>query len=196
MNAFLVFPCTFLQGQFYKDTNPLQKFFLDNYDSTIIYHQWSSWHPFPNYYIVAKKGNWINYFTYTSPYHKALGRYYPEDLTEKFIQEDIKFQSTTPDTNRYFLPVYIHHSKRDLIWTATNGYDIWRIQEVNENNYSCEVYDATSDTYYLITKQGIRILNFYAADFFEKCKPGNINLLNAIKTRDTILKAFGEQSRN
>ncbi len=45
----------------------------------------------------------------------------------------------------------------------------------------CEVYDDGSDTYYLITKQGIKTKTFYVADFYENCKPGNINLIGEIK---------------
>jgi hypothetical protein len=134
----------------------------------------------------------VSYFTYKSPYSKVQGRYYPADLYKKFIQEQGRFNSTVPDTNRYFLPIYIHHSNRHLFWSQINSFGVWDFKEVNENISGCEVYDDGSDTYYLITKLGVTVKTFYAADFYESCKPGNKNLINEIKTRNTILKIFGD----
>lgn len=188
----LTFSYSFLQAQMYKDTTPLHKFFANNFDSTIIYNQWSSWHPYPNYYIIAKKDSSVYYFTYKSPYSKVQGRYYPADLHKNLIQDQGKFNSTVPDTNRYFLPVYIHYSNRQLFWSQINSFDVWNFKEVNENISGCQVDDDGSDTYYLITKQGVKVKTFYAADFYESCKPGNINLINEIKARNTILKIFGD----
>lgn len=179
-----------LQAQIYKETTPLHNFFKNNFDTTIIYNQWSSWYPYPNYYIIAKKDSSVYYFTYKSAYSKVQGRYYPADLHRKFIKEEGNFKSTIPDTNRYFLPAYIHYSNRKLYWFQINSFNISNLKEANENIRGCEVYDDGSDTYYLITKQGIKTKTFYAADFYENCKPGNINLIGEIKTRELILKIF------
>ena len=187
----LIFSYSFLQGQIYKDTTPLHNFFANNFDSTIIYNQWSSWNPYPNYYIIAKKDSSVYYFTYKSQYSKVRGQYYPADLHKKFIQEESRFNSTIPDTNNYFLPVYIHYSDRQLFWSQINSLDIWNVKEVNENINGCEVIDDGFDTYYLIAKQRVKVKTFYAADFYESCKPGNRNLINEIKTRNRILKTFG-----
>ena len=188
----LTFSYGFLEAQINKDTTPLHKFFRNNFDSTIIYHQWSSWYPYPKYYIIAKKDSSVYYFTYKSPYSNVQGRYYPADLHKRFGQEEGKFKSTVPDTNRYFLPFYIHYSNRPLHWSQINSFNIWNLKEVNENVNGCEVYDDGSDTYYLLTNQSVEVKTFYAADFYESCRGGNVNLINEIKTRNTILKIFGE----
>ena len=188
----LIFCNSNLLAQMYNDTSPLHNFFKNNFDSTIIYNKWSSRYPYPNYFIIAKKGSSVDYFTYKSPYYKAQGRYYPADLHHKFMQEEGRFISTMPDTNRYFLPVYIHYPDRQLCWTQINSFGIWNCKEVNENISGCEIDDDGSDSYYLITKQAIEVKTFYAADFYELCKPGNINRINEIKTRKTILKFFGD----
>ena len=190
LNIALIFSYSLVEAQIYKDTTPLHKFFRNNFDSTIIYHQWSSWYPYPKYYIIAKKDSSVYYFTYKSGYFEIQGRYYPAELHRKFIQEEVKFRLTTPDTNRYFLPVYIHSSNRHLYWTQINSFGVWNLNEVNSNFNGCEVRDEGSDTYYFITNQGIKVKTFYAADFYESCKPGNVNLINEIKTRNTILIIF------
>lgn len=192
LKIILIFSYSLLEAQIYKDTIPLQKFFRNNFDSSIIYHQWSSWYPYPKYYIIAKKDSSVYYFTYKSGYSEIQGRYYPAELHRKFIQEEVNFRLTTPDTNRYFLPVYIHSSNTHLYWSQINSFDVWNLNEVNVNINGCEVRDEGSDTYYFITIQGIKVKTFYAADFYESCKPGNVNLINEIKTRNTILKIFGD----
>ncbi len=186
-----MFPFGNLKAQIYKNPTPLHDFFKSNFDSTIIYYRWSSWFPYPNYYIISKKDSSVYYFTYKSQYSKFKGLYYPADLHKKFSQEELKFKLTTPDTNRYFLPVYIHFVDRHMFWSRINSFHIWNIKETNENNTGCDIDDGGSDTYYLITNKGIEVKTFYAADFYEGCKPGNVYLINEIKTRDTILKAFG-----
>ncbi len=190
LTILLVFSRNFLQAQIYKDTTPLHNFFRNHFDSTIIYNQWSSENPYPNYYIIAKQDSSVYYFTYKSAYQKVQGLYYPADLHVKFIQEQGTFKSTTPDTNRYFLPVYIHYSNKILYWSQINSFNVWGLKEVNQDFMECDISDSGFDTYYLITTHGIKHKSFYAADFYERCKPGNINLINQIKTRNTILKIF------
>lgn len=187
----LTFSSSFLHAQIYKDTTPLHSFFKANFDSVIIYNQWSSWHPYPNYYILAKKDSVIYYFTYKSAYSRIQGLSFPADLSKKFMQEEGTFKATIPDTNRYFLPVYIYYAKRNLFWSQINRFNVWSFKEVEECSNECEVDDGDFDTYYLITKQGIATKTFYAADFYETCKPSNINRINEIELRNTILKIFG-----
>jgi hypothetical protein len=186
----LIFSYSFLPAQAYNETSALHSFFRNNFDSTVIYSPWSNWDISPNYRIVAKKDTSIYHFTYKSPYRKVQERY-PADLLSKFIKEEVKFSSTTPDTNRYFLPYYIYHRNKTSNWIQINSFGLWGLEEIEDSKGGCQIRDASYDTYYLITTNAIKVLTYYAADFYDTCKPENINRKNAIKTRDIILKVFG-----
>ncbi len=106
-----------LNGQIYKQNSSIHNFFKDNFDSTIIYYSWSSWYPYPNYYIMTKNDSSLYYFTYESPYSPIIGRSYPIALLNKFIREQFLFQGTSPDTNQYFLPFYLKYADKKMYWT-------------------------------------------------------------------------------
>lgn len=179
-----------LFAQQYREKTPLHAFFKNNFDSTIIYYGWSSWNTAPNYLIISRKDNNTYYFTYTSPYRKMFGYKIPGDLDVKFMLEQLKFENTPPDTNRYFLPVKIHHSVRNEFWTDVNAYNIWKLNDNIPEATRCSVSDGGEDTYYLISKSGIKTMSFYEA---KECSPININNQLEIKTKNVFIKIFDNQ---
>lgn len=183
------FSFNILIAQKYNEKTPLHQFFKNNYDSTIIFFGWSSWNISPNYCIIAKKDSNVYYFTYTSPYRSVIGFNYP-GLSNKFMNEELLFQKTTPDTNRYFLPVKFDYIVRNKYWIEINSFDIWSLTDNIPESKKCFSNDTGEDTYYLITKKDIKILSFYDAEYFEECDSKNINRQNEIKTRNFILNIF------
>lgn len=180
-------------AQRYNEKTPLHQFFKNNFDSTIIYFQWSSWNISPNYYILSKKDSNVYYFTYTSPYRKVKGYNYPGNLDLKFITEDLIFEKTIPGTNRYLFPIQFYYSVRKKYWSEVNSDNLWNLTDRIPLSKKCDSEDGGEDTYYLITKSNIRLLSFYDADFFEECDSKNINRENEIKTRNFILNIFKQK---
>jgi hypothetical protein len=171
-------------------TNPLILFFQSNFDSTLIHNSWSSWHQEPNYRIVAKKDDKVYFFTYRSPYAWTSGRSFPGQLMHKFMEDQLRFERTKPDTNRYFLPVFVQFEKRMEFWENINRYKIWNAQEVQYEPGGCDVDDGRTDTFYLIIEKFVRILEFYSPDFYETCKTPNVHRQTAIQTRKAFERAF------
>lgn len=180
-------------AQPYNEKTPLHQFFKNNFDSTIIYFQWSSWNISPNYYILSKKDSNFYYYTYSSPYRRVKGYNYPGNLELKFITENLIFEKTTPDTNRYLFPIQFHYSVQRKYWSEVNSYNLWILTDKVPISKKCESLDGDEDTYYLITKSNIKLLSFYDADFFEECDSKNINRQNEIKTRNFILNIFKQK---
>lgn len=182
-------------AQRYKENTPLHKFLQENFDSTIIYYSWSNWYSYPKYQIISKQGTSVYFFTYKSPY-QMIGGMAPNVLAEKFVLEEMRFRQTPPDTNRYFLPKYVMAKDRDIHWKQVNDFDVWNVGKDKYEPGGCNVYDDGTDTFYLISKSGVKVLDYYAPDFFETCKPKNINRQNVIRTRDVMKKIFADCTTN
>lgn len=172
------------------ENDAIVNFFKSNYDSTIIYSNLKS-----NYYIIAKEKNEVYFFTYLNPYKRAiLGRSYPGGLEKHFVDEDLKFKTLQPDTNRYFLPYIIERKNKLKYWELISTYKIWELKDdkeiYKEVQKICDVEDGSTDTFYLITESSTKVLSYYEADFFEKCSKSDQNRQNAIKARDSFKNIF------
>ncbi|UYZ64300.1 hypothetical protein [Hymenobacter weizhouensis] len=177
------------RAQHHKPDRLLQ-FFQANFDSTIIYHAWSSWYPHPNYYIVAKQGSQSYYFTYKSPYRESKGAHIPGGLIRKFSSEETAFQHAKPDTNRYFLPFPIARQQSAVSWQQINSSAIWQAQEIINPKNTCMIDDASRDTFYLITRKNSRAISYYAAEECEQEDPTNLQRRRVIQTKRAILAVF------
>ncbi|WP_132055676.1 hypothetical protein [Pseudocnuella soli] len=171
-------------------TNPLTTFFQANFDSTIIYHNWSSWNPLPNYCIIAKKDNGTFLFTYRSPYHSTFGHKFPSDLTEKFIAEQLLFERTQVDTNRYFLPVQVDLDDKRNTWKYLNANRLWNLKNVDRIKKQCSIEDGLENTFYLITSGGTKILHFDESDLSQLCAPTFSDRQYVLTVTDQILVTF------
>ncbi|UOQ54232.1 hypothetical protein [Hymenobacter cellulosivorans] len=173
-------------------STPLHRFFQQHYDSTIIYHSGSSWNNSPNYLILAKHQNQVDFFTYTSPYRGTKGKYYPGQLTRKFAQEDQAFRTMVPDTNRYLLPQPVRPITLQQAWRQLDPGLLWQVKddrETGNNAGTCVVEDADDNVFYLINRRTIRIASFYAPDFRQQClglDAGRQRALDARKVLRTL----------
>lgn len=172
------------------ETNPLTTFFQTNFDSTIIYHNWSSWNPLPNYCIIAKKENGIFLFTYRSPYRPTFGHKFPSNLTEKFISEQQQFERTPVDTNRYFLPFQVELYDKRNTWKYLNANRLWNLKNVDRTKKRCFTEDGLENTFYLITSGGKKILNFDESDLSQLCAPTFTDRPYVLSLTNQILATF------
>lgn len=187
----LIFATLSAHAQSRKNENALLRFFQNNFDSTIVYHIWSSWNASPNYCIVAKKDSGIYFFTYMDPYLETPGRYFPGNLMEKFSAAHFQFQRTEPDTNRYFLPFKIYPTDRKKAWTDINAFHICQTADEPTIKSKCDVHDGSHMAFFfLLTKDSIRVLDYYEPETFEKCGPTNSDRQNVIKTQKEFALIF------
>ncbi|WP_276498073.1 hypothetical protein [Pontibacter litorisediminis] len=146
--------------------------------------------------ILAKEKDKLYFFTYTSPYKNLFGRPFPGNLSQKFREEESKFDRTVPDTNRYFLPKRILHTTLSKHWDELQASKLW---ELKDDRYtlksigSCMIEHGNTSTFYLITKGSVKVLSFYAPDFWEECLEKNINRQKAIEARDTFQRIGSEE---
>lgn len=171
---------------------PLHLFFQINYDSTIIYHNGSSWYNHPNYLILAKQKGTYYFFTYNSPYRGQFGRQFPGNLVKKFTLEEYKFQRISPDTNQYLLPRRISTQMLKPAWQSLPPRLLWTIKEDKEFKSSdCIIDDGEEHTFFLITKAAIKTARFDEPEYKEQCEGKNTYrqlAIKAIKTMRGVLK--------
>ncbi|OUJ72805.1 hypothetical protein [Hymenobacter crusticola] len=178
-----------LKAQQVMASTPLHLFFQANYDSTIIYQSSSSWYESPNYLIIAKQKERIYFFTYRSPYLGTAGVNYPGKLTTSFSKQEQRFRSTTPDTNRYFLPKAIVPATLLRSWQLVRPHQLWALKDDQASGQAtnkCVVDDGDENTFYLIDRKAIKTASFYAPDFFEACLGTDLGRQQAIATRDLL----------
>ncbi|PJJ48432.1 hypothetical protein [Hymenobacter chitinivorans] len=172
-------------------STPLHRFLQQHYDSTSIYHSGSSWNNSPNYLILAKHQNQVDFFTYTSPYRGIKGRYYPGQLARKFAREDHAFRAAAPDTNRYLQPQPARPAALQQAWQQLDARQLWRVkddQETISKPGTCVVEDADDNVFYLIDRRTIRVASFYAPDL-QQCLGPDSGRRHALAARK-ILRAL------
>ena len=185
-----------ISAQQHERITPLHEFFKANYDSTIIYHSWSNWYSAPNYMIVAKQKDKLYFFTYASPYKDLRGRYFPGNLSQEFMEEENKFKTIVPDTNRYLLAKNILQSTLSKNWKELQAANLWKLKDdknIIKSSANCIIEDGTTSTFYLMSKESVKVLNFYAPDFWEECLEKNINRQKAIEARATFQRIAKEE---
>jgi hypothetical protein len=168
---------------------PLHAFFQQHFDSTIVYQSGSNWNNSPNYLILAKHQNRLDFFTYRSPYRDALGHYFPGKLVQKFSREETRFRTTTPDTNRYLLPQRVPAESLRRGWQTLNARQLWMIQgdeQARRTTGKCVVEEDEEITLYLIDKRASRSAHFYAPAFFEMCAGKDVGRQQVIRASSTL----------
>jgi hypothetical protein len=170
-------------------TPPLYTFFQQHFDSTVVYQNGSNWHSSPNYLILAKYQQQVAFFTYRSPYRNVLGQYFPGQLVQKFSQEEGRFRTTAPDTNRYLLPQPVAADSLRHSWQRLQARHLWTMQGDEQAHRvigNCIVEDGEEMTFYLIDKQAIRSAHFYAPAFLEACAGKDAGRQQALQASNTL----------
>jgi hypothetical protein len=175
-------------------STPLHTFFQQNYDSTVIYQTGSNWNNSPNYLILAKHRQQLEFFTYTSPYRDVLGHYYPGRLAQQFGRADALFRVTIPDTNRYLLPQILPTATLTRAWRQLQAPLLWLVQDDQQASPitgNRMVEDGDENTFYFLDKKAIHVARFYAPAAKEigaKKDPNRQQALKAIVALRTLLQ--------
>lgn len=112
-------------------SNPLEKFFQDNYDSTIIYHLNSNTKENKKYYILSRKGDKLYYYLYDSVF--ISDRKNTDKNLDQYVKRNDKGNN------------YLHLIPSD---TITNKESFWsKIQKINLWNIIDDKNDIEREDY-------------------------------------------------
>jgi hypothetical protein len=182
--------CQHGQAQQTVKSTPLHRFFQQHYDSTIIWQSGSAWNNAPHYLILAKYKDQVYFFTYMSPYHERLGKYYPGGLAKKMALEDLRFRTTIPDTNRYLLPQNMLPRTLSQCWRQLNPSQLWTALQDDLQAGSaagkCGIDDGDDNVFYLLDRRTSKTAAFYAPAYWEECLGKDPNRQQAIRVRAAL----------
>ncbi len=181
--------------------NALQLFLQANADSTIIFQQSSNWFPQSPYYILSKKADTITAYTY-----KALPKLdkrikLPRSIGLKIRHRNSIAVNLVPiDVNMYFQPIYFSPKKLLNLWKNIGKETPWQLADDSVDGHACidsqgnrtgnYIYDGGGINLYLITKNEIKKLDYYAPQFFEKVCPGRKGRISILKIEHLFDKHF------
>ncbi|PWS26574.1 hypothetical protein DHW03_17560 [Pedobacter yonginense] len=177
---------------------PLERFFKSNADSTIIIHYESNWGIKPTYFILSKKGDTINTYTYITHMKSDRRNVLPHNLAYRLYQNTL----VEADINPYFNTKYLSADSLKAFWNEVSVLKAWYINDdqidgvgcaVDKNDFKNQIFDASNIKLTLITKRGIKQLSFYAPQYYEKevC-PGRVGRQVIIKI-ENLFNAYFKQ---
>lgn len=189
---------TFAQGT---KSAPLFDYFKDNADSTIVLSHLQNINLYPEYFIVSKKGDTINMYTYRyrTPIQIVSGIDVPGTMAKRIWKENMAAASKAPDINLFFEVKVLNKDSLNQLWIDLRKVDVWKIKDDKVEGAGCpiipgkptpQIYDAGGPIFKLITKSAIRELTFYAPSYFEKECPGRAGRIAALKTEKIFIDYF------
>ncbi|RZK76022.1 MAG: hypothetical protein EOO92_15235 [Pedobacter sp.] len=163
-----------------------------NTDSTLVLEFTSNWVGPPNLYIISKTAGLHNVFTYRSIAENRFGPIYlPSGIkAEMRSGSNRRIYSTTPSINEFFQPYPMKDKDVRILWSKMNAHKPWLLTDDSTNGEGCptrkteitkngdtivydgRMYDGGGIRLYLITKDKVRFLDYYAPDYYEKECPG------------------------
>lgn len=182
--------------------NALQLFLQANADSTIIFQYELYSVQLSPYYILSKKADTITAYTY-----KALPKLdkrirLPRSIGAKIRHRNYIAINLVPiDVNIYFQPVYFSPKKLLNFWKNITKENPWQLADDSVDGHACidsqgnrtgnYIYDGGGIYLYLITKNEIKKLDYYAPQFFEKevC-PGRKGRISILKIEQLFDRHF------
>ena len=173
-------------------SNPLEKYFQKNYDSTIFYYSSNSVGPF--IYIISKKGNKLFNYKYHNTTFEDIGVSKKEyevgpldkELKEVFTSRLVKFKKTRPSINQYFrffntdsisnikmmkMSYYGKEGEVDEIysplWIILQNFTLWNLKDESNEGLRNSI-DSNGvnrrDIFVLITKGQVKKLEYRKLD--------------------------------
>jgi len=178
-------------------SNPLEKFFQENYDSTIFYHTYSYFKNNPDFYIVGKKDDTIYYYHYdkhpTQGPTKMIGPF-KSGLTKFFVNRFInnnRFSKVYPiinlDDNFFWVNTEV---LKGSLWEKIQSENIWNLvddrSELLRNEPSPDILDGGGCSFKLITNNKVISLSYWVPQVYSKDERNHVrnriveigNLLN------------------
>ncbi|WP_288880470.1 hypothetical protein [Pedobacter panaciterrae] len=203
--ALLCSACFVTSAQKEKKPNALQLFLQANADSTIIFQRSSNWIHVPSpYYTLSKKTDTITAYTYKSLPKLDKRIKLPRSIAVKIRERDYLAVNWLPiDVNMYFQPVYFSPKKLLNFWKNIGKENAWLLADDSVDGHACidnqgnrtgnYIYDGGGIYLYLITKNEIKKLDYYAPQFFEKevC-PGRKGRISILKIEQLFDRHFSQ----
>ncbi|TCD28994.1 hypothetical protein EZ456_02205 [Pedobacter psychrodurus] len=166
---------------------PLFKFLKANADSTIVMSYESSWGINPVYFMLSKKGDTINAYTYKIAVVLDQRNVVPHNIQYRLYQNT----QALADVNSNFYINYLSSDSLKNFWKEIVALKPWNINDDQTDGAGCpvekdslqrQIRDGSTIKLHLITKKEIKELSFYAPEYYEKqiC-PGRVG-------RQTILR--------
>lgn len=174
-----------------------------NADTTFILEFKTNWHSFgPEYYLLSKKGDTISCYTYKD-LRKPIRTLMPERISWAILIKNTNNIASVPvDINIHFNPFEIQRDSVLKFWKDVltlspfiikddliDGEGCPPIKNIDGTTQKINVYDGGDVKIYLITKDKIKELSFYAPESYEKICPGREGRIVTLK----IMKLFKER---
>jgi hypothetical protein len=177
----------------------LHRFMQANADSTIIYESKGSQGLEHNYLIMSKKGDTLTCYTYRDlAYVPTSETVMPRSIRRAMFEHvQVNIWSVVPDVNEFFRPYPMRAADRKKFWSDLNAFKPWAIKDDGVDGLGCPVVKRVVDgqtivdnnvvddggylKLYLITKDKIKVLEFFEPYWFEKKCPGREGRIAALK---------------
>lgn len=154
------------------NATPLFKFLKTNADSTIVLSYESTWEIDPLYYMLSKKGDTVNAYTYKIQSVLDKRIVIPHNMRYKLYQNT----RIPASINSYFNIRYLSADSLKIFWKKLIVLQPWHINDDKVNGAGCpiekdslqrQIRDASFIKLHLITKKRIKELSFYAPEYYE-----------------------------
>jgi hypothetical protein len=166
--------------------SPLRKFLLQDADTTIVFQYTTNWlGPSAHYaYFISKKGKALTLYTYRD---KKVRRSESLD-TQNQIGARNEIMLVPEEVNKFFNAYPVEPHVTQAFWSALMEYHPWEIKDdkvegegcinkpdLNDNSVEdTNIYDGGGIQLSLITKDRIKVLDFYAPGFYEAQCPARV----------------------
>jgi len=185
---YLLIALTFIQNITLAQRNdpiqPMHKFMQANADSTLVFEFTTNWFSTPAYYLLSKQGSNISTYTYKNFVKMKSPLGFPKEMAAALMKNQLKILDEPVDINVYFNPYTLPNTEKQKFWDDITTLKPWTLKDdavegtgcpltkVGSETITYAIYDAGGARLYLITKDQIKILNFYAPEYYEKHCPG------------------------
>jgi len=157
---------------------PMHKYLQENADTTILMERMNYRINRPIYFIVSKVGDTISIYQYKQLKELDKRIMLPKAIAYKLYKRNrLNYLNEPADINIYFNPIYLNRDSSIFFWQSLLKQEPWQINDDSvdgescpnaKNGYDKNVYDGGGISLYLITKNNIKRLYFYAPQYYEK----------------------------
>jgi hypothetical protein len=180
---------------------PLFDSFQKNSDSTIILSHLQNIYEYPDYFIVSKKGDTINMYTYRfrNLIEPPINVEVPKAFAKAIAHVNYMAIDQAPAINTLLKVMVVDKQILNMFWKDLINEKIWNIKDDVIEGEGCpvvkgknvvEIFDGGGPLFKLITKERIKDLKFYSPVFYEAHCPGRSGRISAIKVQELFKTYF------
>jgi len=180
---------------------PLFDFFEKNSDSTIVLSHLQNIYEYPDYFIVSKKGDTINMYTYRfrNLIETPINVEVPKAFAKAIARVNYMAIDQAPAINTLLKVMVVDKQILNMFWKDLINEQIWNIKDDAIEGEGCpvvkgknvvEIFDGGGPLFKLITKERIKDLKFYSPVFYEAHCPGRSGRISAIKVQELFKTYF------